>query len=448
MKSLLLFASLICMLLRITAADPIRGVNVGGWLILEQWLGGDIWNRVSSASDEWGVADELGDAASDAFQDHWSTWFTESTVQQLASYGVNTLRIPLGYWSVINNSDEPYVYGAQDYLDQAIGWARNAGVKVWVDLHGAPGSQNGYDNSGHADGAFWQTDSNNIPLTIDVITQLAEKYSGSNYSDVVIALELLNEPISWSPNDVNITRQYYIDAYNSARNALTDNQDLQIIIHDSFVDLEYWSDIPSAVSADYGQIGLDSHIYQVFTDEDNALDGTGHIDKACSFQNSLQSSNDVLPTYAGEWSAAAEICIYADGTSSSGTSCDQDGCQCTTDDSSSWNSNLTNLVRAYVEAQLDVFEGNATGYFFWSHTGPGAWNFINGAEQGWIPNPLTSRAFPGQCGFTLSSETPVKKREILESHLKIPHDDRRRVRRGLLGKPVHHAHMVAEHAKL
>ena len=33
--------------------------------------------------------------------------------------------------------------GAEAHLDKAIGWARKNGMKVWVDLHGAPGSQNG-----------------------------------------------------------------------------------------------------------------------------------------------------------------------------------------------------------------------------------------------------------------------------------------------------------------
>jgi len=35
------------------------------------------------------------------------------------------------------------VKGAEAHLDNAIGWARKNGMKVWVDLHGAPGSQNG-----------------------------------------------------------------------------------------------------------------------------------------------------------------------------------------------------------------------------------------------------------------------------------------------------------------
>ncbi|KAK9489898.1 glycoside hydrolase superfamily [Lipomyces doorenjongii] len=431
MKFFTVISTTLILLLRQVVADhhhndhTIRGVNVGGWLILEQWLGGDIWNTAPDASDEYSFCNSLGqDAAFSALQQHWSTWFTKDTVNELASYGINALRIPIGYWSVVKDQSQPYVMGAMDYLDQALGWAEDAGLKVWIDLHGIPGSQNGFDNSGRAGAVDWQTNSSNIPASITVLQSLAEKYSASNYSDVVVAIELVNEPISWSPNNVSVTRQFYIDAYSAVRSSLTDNQDLQIIMHDSFVNLSDWSDMPSTVNASYDQLGLDTHIYQVFTPETTTLDGPGHVQKACDYQYSLQSSNDVLPTYAGEWSAAEEVCIYSNGTTAAGTSCSEDGCQCTSDDSSQWSQQLVDVVRSFVEAQMDVFEGNSTGYFFWSHTGPGAWNFISGVQQGWIPQPLSDRQFPGQCGFQLQNETDDGYHG---------YHDHRRVKRGLLG---------------
>ena len=30
-----------------------------------------------------------------------------------------------------------------------VGWCKEEGIQVWPDLHTAPGSQNGFDNSGH-----------------------------------------------------------------------------------------------------------------------------------------------------------------------------------------------------------------------------------------------------------------------------------------------------------
>ena len=56
---------------------------------------------------------------------------------------VNHVRIPIGWWSVVPIPGNPYVVGAYGYLAKALGWAETHGLKVMIDLHGAPGSQNG-----------------------------------------------------------------------------------------------------------------------------------------------------------------------------------------------------------------------------------------------------------------------------------------------------------------
>lgn len=59
---------------------------------------------------------------------------------------------------------------------------------------------------------------------------------------------------------------------------------------------------------------------------------------------------------------------------------------------------MVEQVRRFVEAQLDVFESSTSGYFMWSAKGPGGWGFLNGIKKGVIPNPVTERKYPGQCG--------------------------------------------------
>jgi glucan 1,3-beta-glucosidase len=73
----------------------------------------------------------------------------------MASAGLNHVRIPIGFWAYDVSGGEPYIQGQAEYLDRAIGWARNHGLKVLIDVHGAPGSQNGYDNSGRRGDAQW-----------------------------------------------------------------------------------------------------------------------------------------------------------------------------------------------------------------------------------------------------------------------------------------------------
>lgn len=61
----------------------------------------------------------------------------------LHSSSLNHVRIPIGYWAFEVGPGEPYISGQLPYLQKAVGWARSHGLKVIVDLHGAPGSQNG-----------------------------------------------------------------------------------------------------------------------------------------------------------------------------------------------------------------------------------------------------------------------------------------------------------------
>ena len=55
------------------------------------------------------------------------------------------MRIPIGYWAFDVAPSEPYIQGQKPYLLNAIGWAAKYNLKVIIDLHGAPGSQNGYE---------------------------------------------------------------------------------------------------------------------------------------------------------------------------------------------------------------------------------------------------------------------------------------------------------------
>lgn len=68
---------------------------------------------------------------------------TQLTFPSVHCFRLNHVRIPIGYWAFEVGSGEPYIQGQLPYLQKAVGWARNHGLKVIIDLHGAPGSQNG-----------------------------------------------------------------------------------------------------------------------------------------------------------------------------------------------------------------------------------------------------------------------------------------------------------------
>lgn len=68
-------------------SDPIRGVNIGGWLLLESYMNSEIMSG-TDATDQWSF--DGTDGAEAKLQAHWASWFTEADVEQIAAWGLNT----------------------------------------------------------------------------------------------------------------------------------------------------------------------------------------------------------------------------------------------------------------------------------------------------------------------------------------------------------------------
>jgi glucan 1,3-beta-glucosidase len=243
----------------------------------------------------------------------------------------------------------------------------------------------------------WQQD-NNLQRSISVLKTMAAKYGAEEYADVVVGLELTNEPISYGNNVFSVTQSWAQEAY-AAVKSVTANENLVIVMHDAFETPLAWMSIGEAL-IDGGKrtFGVDTHLYQLYTDTENTYTQAQHITEACGWAANLATANAVIPTYVGEWSAATNICVNPDGSTTAGTSCSVSGCQCQSADFSDWNDNMIEQVRRFVEAQLDVFESSSSGYFMWAAKGPGGWGFLNGIGNGVIPNPITSRKYSNQCG--------------------------------------------------
>lgn len=126
--------------------DKVRGVNLGSQFIIERWMAEDSWTNMGCAdyNDEWACVEGIGqDAADAAFKEHWASWITESDIEQIASLGLNAVRIPVGFWirEDLVEDGEHYPRGGLEYLDQLVGWCQDHDLYVVMDLHGGPGSQ-------------------------------------------------------------------------------------------------------------------------------------------------------------------------------------------------------------------------------------------------------------------------------------------------------------------
>lgn len=105
---------------------------------MEPWITPSIFDAAGDAAvDEWTLCATLGaDKCRSVLSQHWSSFITQNDFNQIAAAGMNHVRIPVGYWAVENLANDPYVNGQLPHLDNAVKWARAAGLKVMVDLHG------------------------------------------------------------------------------------------------------------------------------------------------------------------------------------------------------------------------------------------------------------------------------------------------------------------------
>ncbi|GAA5850009.1 hypothetical protein JCM9279_004882 [Rhodotorula babjevae] len=138
--------------------DKVRGVNLGSLFVFEP-LG------CLSFDSEWPCVEALGaDVLQSKFEAHWDSFYSEADFVEMVRLGLNTVRIPLGYWVVdsLIADGEHFLAGSFKYLRQVVLWAKAAGLYIILDLHGAPGSQTADESvTGHkTDSAGFFTSAN------------------------------------------------------------------------------------------------------------------------------------------------------------------------------------------------------------------------------------------------------------------------------------------------
>ena len=309
------------------------------------------------------------------------------------------MRIPIGYWAFSLDAGEPYTQGAAPYLDAAIDWARGTGLKIWIDLHGAPKSQNGFDNSGHKVTPGWQQ-GDSVAQTLAVLQTITAKYAKAEYQDVVVAIELLNEPLGPVLN-MDTLKQFYRDGFGQVRAV----SDTPVVIHDAFVAPSSFNGVLSPSDNGAQNVIVDHHEYQVFTNELVAMQPWQHRQLVCSNAPKYASGTDKW-VVVGEWTAAMTDCAPAlngygigsryDGSfpgSSFVASCAGKS------DISTWDQTFKDDMRGYIEAQLSTFESQTQGWVFWNFKAEAAdeWSAFALLDNGVFPQPLNQMKFGTIC---------------------------------------------------
>ncbi|XP_060186389.1 probable glucan 1,3-beta-glucosidase A isoform X2 [Lycium barbarum] len=130
-------------------------------------------------------------------------------------HGINTVRIPVGWWIASDaNPPAPFIGGSLEALDNAFSWAQAYNIKCIIDLHAAPGSQNGMEHSASRDGTVnWKTSPEYVSQTLDAIEFLASRFA---MHPALLGIELLNEP-SAADVPLDILVPFYKKGYQIVR---------------------------------------------------------------------------------------------------------------------------------------------------------------------------------------------------------------------------------------
>jgi aryl-phospho-beta-D-glucosidase BglC (GH1 family) len=389
-------------------SQKVRGVNLGGWLVLEPWITPSLFDNTGNSAivDEWTFGQLQNRAtATSTLKQHWDTWITEADFAAIAAAGLNHVRIPIGYWAFEVGPGEPYITGQLPYLQKAITWAGNHEIKVIVDLHGAPGSQNGFDNSGHRISfPQWHSNSTNVQRTDSIIKTISSMFATN--TDVVTVIAPLNEPAGFDGQAVlDVVRQYWYDSYGNIRFPFGTSQqgNTVVLLHDAFQPLSYWQGFQTPPN--WQGVAMDTHIYQMFSQDEVSRSNQQHIDAACAMASSLSSFD--LWLIVGEWTPAATDCAKYlngrgvgaryDGTKSGSTKVGS--CTGLTGSASSFSSDYKTFLRQYWEAQVITYE-KAEGWIQWTWKAENAddWSYQAGLAHGWIPQNPTQLKYPNICG--------------------------------------------------
>lgn len=330
------------------STSNIRGVNLGGWLVLERWISPSVF-KGTTASDEHQLVAALGvERARRRLEKHRRTFITREHTLEVRRLGLNAVRVPVGYW--LFEDVDGFVGGADRYLDQLFDWTADAELQVIICLHGAPGSQNGWDHSGKSGVVGWPDAANAYQRTLYVLRQIAQRYG---HRPNLIAIEPLNEPHPSLP--VSMLARFYKHVRREIKPYI--HKGVELLVSDAFqpdrmrrrLRRSFWR-LPV----------LDQHMYQLFIPEDRALDIDGHHAKIAAWQNELLRRRRRIRIVVGEWSAALDE--YYDSKLRATT-----------------RSYAAAQYRQYAQEQQRAFEAAGCGWVYWTARTEdgGVWSLLN-----------------------------------------------------------------------
>lgn len=245
----------------------LRGTNLGGWLLQENWM------SPLGCQDESTLRQTLigrfGESTANSLIDTYqSAWITGSDLDNIKGLGMNMVRVPVYYRQLMDDSGS-WRSDGWNKLDWLISQCGQRNLYVIIDLHGAVGGQNKMDNCGrvNSDPLLWKNSSYQ-DMTVALWEGIADRYKSN---PTVAGYDLLNEPDGVGASQLNA---YYDRLYDAVR-AIDPNH--MIFMEGAW----FWSQLTSPSVYGWQNVVYEMHFY--------AMEGNQATDWGA--QNSLVESS-------------------------------------------------------------------------------------------------------------------------------------------------------------
>jgi len=117
----------------------------------------------------------------------------------MAGAGLNWIRLPIPFWAIETWEGEPFLAKVcWKYILRVFSWARKYGLRINLDLHTIPGSQNAFNHSGRLGQVNFMNGIMgiaNAQRTLDYIRIITEFISQPEYRDLIPIFSIVNEAL-------------------------------------------------------------------------------------------------------------------------------------------------------------------------------------------------------------------------------------------------------------
>ncbi|KAJ2802047.1 Glucan 1,3-beta-glucosidase 3 [Coemansia guatemalensis] len=244
----------------------MQGVNLGSLFCLEPWISTELYKDYQDQAPEaeGDLLECMGrESCGSLMEAHWDSWLQREDFEKMASIGINTVRLPVGYWVLgtgyASGKYRRYAHAynrALHFIGRLVAWAAEFDIGVLIDVHALPGGQNNDSHSGVTGPPLFYESTECQELALKVLATFA-----SLFGDItnIAGLQIINEPLDHPQLEPFYERALELIRSHSAA--------LPVYIGDAW-NLSKYATITKQLCTRFGFVVLDTHRYWVFRPEE------------------------------------------------------------------------------------------------------------------------------------------------------------------------------------